>query len=236
MIEAKRRPDAVHILQTNALLNGLTPEVVVGRGRTPLVAAVRHEVAAQLREGGYPYREIGQILGGRDHSTVMHSVRRALATRKEVFEGTSGLQICIPAKDMDFTPASRPIDPERLAWLNRKAEIKAEKERRLEEIERNKAVVLVTFPIVADHYGVEPEDIVSEKRPKVLVHPRQTILYILSRETSLSLAKVAELVGRSDHTITLNAIERVEEHLAQDEHFQERMDKLIEEIRRAASS
>lgn len=236
MTEARRRPNPEHIIQTNALLNGLTPDVVVGRQRTRLVAAVRHEVAAQLREGGYPFKEIGQILGGRDHSTVMHSVRRALAVRKQLSEGNSGLQICIPAQDVDFVPVPKPIDSNRLAWLNRKAEIKAERERRLQETERNKDVVLVTFPIVADHYGVEPEAIVSEKRPKFLVHPRQTILYILSRETSLSLKQVAELVGRSDHTITLNAIERVEEHLAQDEHFQERMDRLIEEIRRAASS
>jgi len=239
MIEAKRRPDARHIIQTNAALNGLTSDVIIGRARTPLVAAVRHEVAAQLREGGFPYREIGQVLGGRDHSTVMHSVRRALATREVVLSGGSDLQICIPARDIDFMPRLKPDrsqDPQIQVRQERRKKVVAEKERKLKEVENNKAVVLVTFPIVAGHYGVKPEDIVSEKRPKALVHPRQTILYILSRETSLSLRQIAELVGRSDHTITLNAIERVEDHLADDEHFQERMNELIEEIRIAASS
>jgi chromosomal replication initiation ATPase DnaA len=47
---------------------------VVGPRRTKSVVAVRRKVAKRLRDMGLSYPEIGFLLGGRDHTTIMHLV------------------------------------------------------------------------------------------------------------------------------------------------------------------
>ncbi len=246
-MEARRRPDASHIIQTNAILNGLTPEVVTGKDLNHFVVAVRDEISAQLAESGFRQTEIARMLGKGCSSSVSTGIRRALS-RRFVVDGAPRPSD-VPTVYLPIAHLGGPeVNFEAIVEQRKKRELRKEKarqnkekilqarEKRRQEAIVNEAFVMVTIPIVAEHYGVEPEAIISEKRPKVLVHPRQAILYILSKETTLSMKQIAELVGKSDHTVVLHAIERTEAHLANDEHFQKRMDKLIEEIRQAASS
>lgn len=51
---------------------------VLSSTRVQNVVDCRHEIMATLREDGLSYPQIGKALGGRDHSTVMHGVRRFL--------------------------------------------------------------------------------------------------------------------------------------------------------------
>lgn len=81
----RRRPDPQHIILTNARLFEISPETLLGPSRVPSVVAARGEVQTQLRERGFTFKEIGELTGGRHHTTVMHNVRRVLASREPLF-------------------------------------------------------------------------------------------------------------------------------------------------------
>jgi hypothetical protein len=56
----------------------VTPGRVMRRGRgSPTEYAARHELMRRLREHGWLLKEIGLFVGGRDHATCIHGIRRA---------------------------------------------------------------------------------------------------------------------------------------------------------------
>jgi len=56
---------------------GLTIQEVIGQQRNPNVVAARHYLMWRLRrETTWSLPEIGRFLGGRDHTTVIHGIRK----------------------------------------------------------------------------------------------------------------------------------------------------------------
>ena len=221
MKEAKRRPDPQHIIQTNAALNGLTVKDITGRGRLRFVVAVRQEIETQLHEAEFGYREIGSLLGGRDHSTIFWGVRRALARRESM-----------PA-DLGNASAVVVFEGKKQAKEKKVTKRQQRIERKATEKDKNRRIAEIALAIIAAHYGVTIEEMLSKRRTKRLVQPRHSLQYILSQLTTLGLRQIANVVGRTDHTTTSNAIERVEEQLEKSEEFRERMEILITEIKEA---
>lgn len=69
--------NASSIIAEVAVAHQLTPAVIVGRNRSYVVAAARHEAAFRIvMELGYSYPKAGRVLGGRDHTTVLNSIRK----------------------------------------------------------------------------------------------------------------------------------------------------------------
>ena len=66
-----------------ACLSGLPLGVLLGQRRGKDVARVRFAVMLVARDLNYSLPDIGRRLGGRDHTTVLHGVRRAV----ELLEG-----------------------------------------------------------------------------------------------------------------------------------------------------
>lgn len=65
------------ILWETALKHNVSTDYLIGHCRKAGVAWARFEVMWRARrETGASYALIGQVLGGRDHATVMHGVRR----------------------------------------------------------------------------------------------------------------------------------------------------------------
>jgi hypothetical protein len=59
---------------------GYTVEDILGKSRLKRVVAVRHLCILMLREKGYSTTEIGRVLGGRDHSTIVHALNKPVDT------------------------------------------------------------------------------------------------------------------------------------------------------------
>ena len=59
---------------------GYTVEDMLGRSRLKRVVAVRRLCILMLREKGYSTTEIGRVLGGRDHSTIVHALNKPVDT------------------------------------------------------------------------------------------------------------------------------------------------------------
>lgn len=67
--------------------------------------------------------------------------------------------------------------------------------------------------IVADHYGITPLDIASQKRNKEIVYPRQIVMYLCRHMTDTSLQQIGKFLGGRDHTTIIHGIEKVESDL-----------------------
>lgn len=67
--------------------------------------------------------------------------------------------------------------------------------------------------VVADHFGVKPEDISSKKRNSEFVQPRQVVMYLCRELTEVSLNNIAKLLSKKDHTTIIHGINKVEAEL-----------------------
>jgi chromosomal replication initiator protein len=77
---------------------------------------------------------------------------------------------------------------------------------------------------VARAWGVSTDGLQSKKRTKDLTVPRQVAMYLIKELFQLSLVEIGKLFGGRDHSTVIHSISRVEEELAADPDFRERVD------------
>lgn len=68
----------------------------------------------------------------------------------------------------------------------------------------------------AKHFQIDPHDIVSPKRDKHIVVPRQVAMYLLRSELHLSFPRIATELGRKDHTTAIHSVEKIEKAIKLD--------------------
>ncbi|MEY8339365.1 chromosomal replication initiator protein DnaA [Lachnospiraceae bacterium 62-35] len=84
--------------------------------------------------------------------------------------------------------------------------------------------------IVAEHYGITPLDISSQKRNKEIVYPRQIVMYLCRNMTETSLQQIGKFLGGRDHTTIIHGIEKVEADLKSNSGLQNTLDILKKKI------
>lgn len=77
--------------------------------------------------------------------------------------------------------------------------------------------------VVAKHYNVSKQDLLSSRRTRSIVWPRHIAMYLAKTLTPRSLPEIGRRFGGRDHTTVLHAVRRVEECLKSD-------DALVQEI------
>ncbi len=65
----------------------------------------------------------------------------------------------------------------------------------------------------ARHFQISVDEILSAKRDKDIVMPRQVAMYILRSELHLSFPKIARELGRKDHTTAIHSVEKIEKEM-----------------------
>lgn len=83
--------------------------------------------------------------------------------------------------------------------------------------------------VVADHFQLNSDDLISTKRTKVLVFPRQIAMYLCRELTQLSLLDIAEAFNRQNHRTITYAHEQVE-NLLEDEEIKKLIHNFTEEL------
>jgi chromosomal replication initiator protein len=124
---------------------------------------------------------------------------------------------------------------ERLRFLQEQERLITAVEKK-EKDEKDAAFVESTLSTVAHHYGVSVSEMIGESKEKRFVQPRKTAQYILFSGTSLSLIKISQIMGRTDHTTAIHSIRTVERRLEYDEEFRERVVELQDEVRRQVAT
>jgi chromosomal replication initiator protein len=71
--------------------------------------------------------------------------------------------------------------------------------------------------VVAGHYNVSKHDLLSARRTRAIVRPRQIAMYLAKSMTPRSYPEIGKRFGGRDHTTVLHAVRKVEELAAGDE-------------------
>jgi chromosomal replication initiator protein len=79
---------------------------------------------------------------------------------------------------------------------------------------------------VASEWGVTVDGLRSKTRTKTLTVPRQAAMYLLRQITGLQLVEIGAAFGNRDHSTVIHSLERVEEMLAEDPMFKDRVESL----------
>ncbi|WP_280773066.1 chromosomal replication initiator protein DnaA [Rhizobium sp. SG_E_25_P2] len=87
---------------------------------------------------------------------------------------------------------------------------------RIEDIQR----------IVARHYNVSRQELVSNRRTRVIVKPRQVAMYLSKTLTPRSFPEIGRRFGGRDHTTVLHAVRKIEELLSSDQKLSQEVELL----------
>lgn len=85
--------------------------------------------------------------------------------------------------------------------------------------------------IVADHFGVKPEDITSKRRNSEFVLPRQLVMYLCRNLINdISLENIATILNKKDHTTVMHGCKRIENEIADNVDFKNKVDIIMKKI------
>lgn len=84
--------------------------------------------------------------------------------------------------------------------------------------------------VVAEHFGVDPEDITSKKRNSEFVLPRQIVMYLCRTLTDTSLSNIGKYLGKKDHTTVMHGIQKITSELETNEDIKNKVDVIKKKI------
>ena len=84
--------------------------------------------------------------------------------------------------------------------------------------------------VVADHFGITPLDISSQKRNKEIVYPRQIVMYLCRNMTESPLQSIGRILGGRDHTTIIHGSEKIAADMNKDENLKNTIEILKKKI------
>ena len=84
--------------------------------------------------------------------------------------------------------------------------------------------------VVAEHFGVNKEDITSKKRNSEFVLPRQVVMYLCRELTDTSLTNIGKLLGKKDHTTIIHGVNKITEEINTNEELRNKIEIIKKKI------
>ena len=84
--------------------------------------------------------------------------------------------------------------------------------------------------VVAEHFGVNPEDITSKKRNSEFVQPRQVVMYLCRELTDTSFTNIGKLLGKKDHTTIIHGFNKISAEIKTNEELKNKIDIITKKI------
>ena len=84
--------------------------------------------------------------------------------------------------------------------------------------------------VVAEHFNISSEDIISKKRNKEIAHPRQIAMYLCRNLTDLPLLSIGNSMGMRDHATVSYGIQQVSDELKDNENLRSVIDAIMKKI------
>lgn len=80
--------------------------------------------------------------------------------------------------------------------------------------------------IISRHFGVSKGDLLSQRRHRSVVWPRQIGMYLAKQLTARSLPEIGRRFGNRDHTTVLHAIRKIENEISGNSRLRDEIDEL----------
>ena len=84
--------------------------------------------------------------------------------------------------------------------------------------------------VVADHFHVSPDDIISSKRQSEIVMPRQIVMYLCRDTGKFSLKNIGKFLGGRDHTTIIHGADKIEAEIQKSESLSSTIDTIKKKI------
>ena len=84
---------------------------------------------------------------------------------------------------------------------------------------------------VADYYSISMQALLSERRDREIVLPRQIAMYLCHALLGLPYKRIATLFDRNDHTTAINACRRIEDMIKESDEFAHTIDDVISRMK-----
>lgn len=82
----------------------------------------------------------------------------------------------------------------------------------------------------ARHFQIDSKEICGSKRDKHIVVPRQIAMYLLRSELHMSFPRIAQELGRKDHTTAIHSVEKIEKSVKLDFMIREQVAEIREKL------
>jgi chromosomal replication initiator protein len=86
--------------------------------------------------------------------------------------------------------------------------------------------------IVSRHFAVSKQDILSQRRHRSVVRPRQIGMYLAKHLTSRSLPEIGRRFGDRDHTTVLHAIRKIDREVGENPRLKDEIEELKRQLNR----
>jgi chromosomal replication initiator protein len=86
--------------------------------------------------------------------------------------------------------------------------------------------------VVSRHYAVSRQDILSQRRHRSVVRPRQVGMYLAKHLTSRSLPEIGRRFGDRDHTTVLHAIRKIDKEVGENPRLKDEIEELKRQLSR----
>ena len=80
--------------------------------------------------------------------------------------------------------------------------------------------------VISRHYGVSKGDLLSQRRHRSVVWPRQIGMYLAKQLTARSLPEIGRRFGNRDHTTVLHAIRKIEGEISDNPRLRDELEEL----------
>lgn len=216
-----------HII--NALLDG---------GRQVVVASARHPAQIErLNERMRSRLQRGLVaeIGGFDYELRMRVLEQRLAEKRAIDPAFELSREVIEILASRLTESGRELEGAvnrlYLTWQHMRAPITLDIAETVvrdlfQGVEPRRIKIEDILRIISRHFGVSKGDLLSQRRHRSVVWPRQIGMYLAKQLTHRSLPEIGRRFGNRDHTTVLHAIRKIEGVIAGDAGLRDEIDEL----------
>src|SRR5512142_2753978 len=85
---------------------------------------------------------------------------------------------------------------------------------------------------VAEYYGIKVSDLKSDRKHKVVAHPRQVAMYLIRQMTKCSFPEIGQRFGGKDHSTVMYAVKKIERKMKDDVSLRSAIEGLLKGLER----
>jgi len=83
---------------------------------------------------------------------------------------------------------------------------------------------------ICSYYNLEMSELVSKKRNKQVVFPRQVAMFLCRKITDASFPQIGDQFGGRDHTTVIHAVEKIEKEVNDNSELAATLDELSQRL------